>query len=284
MPAYNEEKYIGSVLLLAQQYADEVIVVDDGSLDHTSKVANLAGVTVIRQGERKGYGMAIQTILAEAKKRKPDVLVIMDADSQHNPEEIPSLINAISKGFDIAIGSRRIGRDNIPPYRQFGQKILAYLTGILSGRKVSDTESGFRAYSKRAIAELELKERGMAVSAEIISAATQKGLRVAEVPVSAIYTKDGSTLNPVKHGVGVLQRIMVMISERRPLLFFGVGGTLFTILGLVAGISVVKTVYAMQALQTGTALISMLFITVGILCIFTGIILDVIAKRAGKRE
>ena len=282
MPAYNEEKYIGSVVLQAQQYADKVIVIDDGSTDHTPEVAGLAGATVLRHMENKGYGSAIQSILAEAKKQNADILVILDADCQHNPAEMPSLIKAISEGFDVVIGARKLQRHMVPRYRHAGQKVLSRLTRVLSRRKLSDTESGFRAYSRRAVASLQPKEKGMAISAEIISEATAKGLKITEVPISAIYTKDGSTLNPIRHGFGVLNRIMVMISQRRPLLFFGLCGGISIVLGLAAGAIVIRNFYFVtNVLATGTALISMLLITVGLLSIFTGIILDVLMKRIG---
>jgi glycosyltransferase involved in cell wall biosynthesis len=281
MPAYNEERYIGSVILKARQYADEVIVIDDGSSDDTVKVAKLAGATVVQHKENQGYGAAIQSILAQARARNPDILVLLDADSQHDPEEISALTKAISEGYDLAIGSRKLRRDDIPAYRQMGQKVISYFTRILSGSKLTDTESGFRAFSRKAIAVLEPKEKGMAVSAETVSLATAKGLRIAEVPISAIYTKDGSTLNPVKHGLGVLNRVMVMISERRPLLFFGMGGGILIALGIFAGVVVLQKLFAFHDLNTGTALLSMLFITVGILSIFTGLILNVLVRRIG---
>ena len=279
MPAFNEEKYIGSIVLQTKQYADEVIVVDDGSTDHTSRVAELAGATVVRHTENKGYGSAIQSILSEAKKQNADVLVILDADSQHNPNEIPSLIEVISEGFDVVIGSRKTQKHMIPIYRRMGQKVLSKLTNIASRQKLSDTESGFRAYSKKAIALLELREKGMAISAEIVTEATRKGLSVTEAPISITYTEDGSTLNPIRHGFGVLNRIMVMISERRPLLFFGLSGSILIVAGIVTGVMVVRILFASQVLNAGTALISMLLITVGILSIFTGIILNVLVKR-----
>lgn len=118
MPAYNEEKYIGSMVLQLRQYAEEVIVVDDGSIDRTSKIAGLAGATVVRHPQNKGYGSAIQSILAEAKKRNPDVLVILDADSQHNPDEVPYLVKAIAEGADVVIGSRKTQGNVIPAYRR----------------------------------------------------------------------------------------------------------------------------------------------------------------------
>ena len=283
MPAYNEAKYIGSVVLQARQYADEVLVIDDGSTDQTAQIAELAGAIVIRHGENKGYGVAIQRIMIEAEKRGADTLVLLDADSQHDPNDIPSFLRAISAGNDLVIGCRKIRRGGIPLWRRAGQNVLLFLTNTLSRGKLSDTESGFRAFSRKAVSQLKLKESGMAVSAETISVATAKGLKIAEVPIMAIYTRDGSTLNPIKHGFGVFNRVVVMISERRPLLFFGLFGGIFIVLGILAGVMVVQTLGERQILQTGTALLSMLFLTMGLLSVFTGIILDVLVRRLSKK-
>ena len=281
MPAYNEESYIGTMVLKTKQYVDEVIVVDYGSTDNTSEIARLAGATVVQHTKNKGYGAAIQSIFAEAKKRKPDILVLLDADAQHNPNDIPRLIKPISEGFDIVIGSRKLQKKNIPFYRRVGQKVLLHSTRALSGKKLSDTESGFRCFSKKAIDALELKENGMAVSAETIAEAARKSLKVAEVPISITYTKDSSTLNPVAHGLGVLTRIIAMISERKPLFFFGIGGGILATAGLIAGVRVLQVLSTNGTLPTGTALISVLLLTIGIFSVFTGIILHVLIRRGG---
>jgi len=281
IPAYNEEQYIGTVVLRTRQYVDEVIVVDDGSTDQTANVARLAGATVIQRRQNKGYGASIQMLLAESKKKDPDIVVLLDADSQHNPDEIPSLIKPISEGFDLVIGSREQQKSNIPPYRRIGQRVIAYFSYVLSGRKLPDSESGFRVFSRKAITLLEPRENGMAISAETIADAAEKGLKITDVPISITYTEDSSTLNPLRHGLGVLTRIMAMISERRPLFFFGVGGGILLALGLTAGGRVLQILSTSSVMPVGTALISALLLIIGVLSIFTGIILHTLTRRKG---
>ena len=278
-PAYNKEQCIGSLVIMARQYTDEVLVVDDGSTDNTARIAELAGASVIRHGVNLGKGAAIQSIIIEAREKNPDALVLLDADFQHNPDDIPSIVEPLSRGFDIVVGSRMRDRQNIPNYRRFGQRTLSILSHILSGRRVVDSESGFRALSNKTLTNMELKQNGFAVEAEMLSEATRKGLRIAESPISAVYVKNGSTLNPIRHGVGVLLNILAMISERRPLFFFGLGGMIVTILGLIAAGKVLTTFAAVRVIAMGTAFLAAIFLIVGILAMFTGIILSTIIRR-----
>ncbi len=279
MPAYNEEKYIGTMVLNTRQYVDEVIVVDDGSVDNTSEIARLAGAFVVRHHENRGYGAAIQSILAEARNRAPDVLIILDADTQHNPKEIPNLISPIRDGYDFVIGSRRQQKSKIPLHRRIGQKVLLHSTNVLSQDRLSDSESGFRAFSAKAISALALRESGMAVSAETVAEAAKQGLKVTEVPISVAYSRDSSTLNPVAHGLGVLTRILAMISERKPLFFFGFSGAILIILGLIAGVRVLHLFSNNGVLPVGTTMLAVLFLVIGAFSIFTGLILHVLSRR-----
>ena len=277
--AYNEASYVGSIVLQARQYVDEVIVVDDGSTDNTARVAELAGATVIRHNENRGKGAAIQSILAEAKKRNPDVLVLLDADSQHDPNEIPVLSKPISEGFDLVIGSREAQKDKTPRYRRIGQKVIFRSSRLASKANIADSESGFRALSPKAINELELKAHGFAIESEMITRAAEKNLKITEVPISNIYTKDGSTLNPIRHGIDVLSRIILMISQRRPLFFFGLAGGILLVAGLIIGMKVLNIATTTGEVALGSTILVTLFIISGILSIFTGIILNALNMR-----
>jgi glycosyltransferase involved in cell wall biosynthesis len=277
--AFNEARYIGSVVLQAKQYVDEVIVVDDGSTDNTAGVAGLAGATVIRHPENRGKGAAIQSIMAAAKKRDTSVLVLLDADAQHDANEIPALVKAVSEGFDLVIGSREAQDEKTPRYRRIGKKVILHSTRLASKADIFDTESGFRALSPKAINELDLKEKGFAIESEMITRAAAGNLKITEVPISNIYTKDGSTINPLRHGVDVLSRVIVMISQRRPLFFFGLAGAILLIVGLVFGFRVVHVASSTGELATGSAVLTALFIIAGILSIFTGIILSALGSR-----
>lgn len=150
LPAYNEIDAIESIIKQCLVFGD-CVVIDDGSTDGTLFEANSAGATVIRHINNEGYGSSIQSIIKYANKQKVDILVILDADGQHNPSNIPNLISELQKGYDIVIGSRKLQSYKIPKYRRLGLFVLKVFTNIAAKTKLEDTESGFRAYSKKAI-------------------------------------------------------------------------------------------------------------------------------------
>lgn len=213
LPAFNEQSYIGTMVLKCKQYTEGVVVVNDGSTDNTAELAKEAGAEVISHNKNLGYGATIKTILSEAKKKDFDALVILDADNQHFPEDIPDMVKPIYEGYDLAIGSRR--RKDIPKHRYVGGKCISIFLNLVSRSKVVDTQCGFRAYSPKAVRELELEETGMAISSEMLFEASRKHLKTIEVPISIRYTKDSSTQNPFYQGFYTLWRIAVMAFKKK---------------------------------------------------------------------
>ena len=240
IPAYNEEKTIAKVILLAQRHVDKVIVCDDGSIDLTADIAQKMGAVVIRHSKNLGYGTAIQSLFDRARTLEADVMLTLDADGQHNPDEIPKLLKPVQGGeADIVIGSRFLEGTNseIPRYRRVGIKLITKMSnGTLEG-KISDAQSGFRAYNEKAIQTLELQENGMGLSAEVLLKAGEHNLKVKEVPIGTSYKGiDASTYNPVRHGLNVIAAILKLILYKKPLQFLGIPGTILFLLGVVIAI------------------------------------------------
>ncbi|HEY8741887.1 MAG TPA: glycosyltransferase family 2 protein, partial [Chloroflexota bacterium] len=159
IPSYNEDRFIGSVVLKARQHAPLVLVVDDGSPDKTSEIARAAGAEVIRHEINQGKAAGINSAFQWAQDRGVTALVLIDGDGQHNPDEIPLLAAPVLRGeADMVVGTRfGAVESSIPSYRQVGQRALTGLTNVSSGVRVSDSQSGFRAFSALAIKEMRFK-------------------------------------------------------------------------------------------------------------------------------
>ncbi|VVB97664.1 UDP-N-acetylglucosamine--dolichyl-phosphate N-acetylglucosaminyltransferase [uncultured archaeon] len=279
LAAYNEEEYIGTMVLGTRSFVDEVIVVDDGSSDRTGKFASLACARVIKHKENQGKGKAIQTILEEAKKMDVDVVVLLDADCQHNPDEIPRLLEPIRNGeADLVNGSRFLDKKSkIPLYRRIGQHILTLSTNLCSGTSITDSQSGFRALSRKAINSIKLIENGMGVESEMIQKARESNLRIKEVPIGCRYDVNGSTFNPVSHGFRVLGTIMDQLQRKHPLLYFGILGLVLMSIGGFLSLQTFYGYYILSQFWIGKAMIAMLILLIGIFAMFTGLILNSIS-------
>jgi glycosyltransferase involved in cell wall biosynthesis len=236
IPAFNEAKSITDIIIKAKQYGDEVIVYDDGSSDDTSQVATSAGASVIRNPENKGYGVAIRSLFQAAKEKDADIMVTLDSDGQHNPDQISELIAPLKQGYDLVIGSRYLRNDDkvkVPRLRSLGIRTITKLTQSASYKGITDSQSGFRAYNKTALSTINLFQDGMSVSTEILLRASEKKLSIIEVPITINYDlADTSTHNPVSHGISVLYSVLQFLSLRHPLAFYGLPG--IALLGIAA--------------------------------------------------
>jgi glycosyltransferase involved in cell wall biosynthesis len=278
IPAYNEERFIGSVVLKVLQYVDQVIVVDDGSTDDTASIARTAGAIVVQHEVNRGKGVALNTGFKKAKDLfVPDAVVILDGDWQHRPEELPNLIRPVLQGgADLVIGSRYLEKETaseVPLQRVVGHWGFTALINALSGTPLTDSQSGFRAFSPRALESTWFSSQGFSVESEMQFLARDYGLKVLEVPISIRY-QDKPKRSVLAHGLKVLNGILSLVSLTRPLLFFTVPGFLTLVMGALVGLGVVYNYGLYQRLAVGTALLAVLLCFVGTLALFTGIILN----------
>ncbi|MGB8217131.1 MAG: glycosyltransferase family 2 protein [Candidatus Methanoperedens sp.] len=281
LPAFNEEVSVGSVVLHARQHADHVIVIDDGSADRTAEMAELAGAEVVRHPFNKGKGAALKTGFEVASRNGAKVIVTMDSDGQHNPEEIPKLAAPILAGeADVVNGSRYMNGigNSTPFYRRIGQNVLDKATNLNSGLQITDTQSGFRAFAVRTLPAFRFGQNGMAIESEMLMDAANAGLRIKEVEIGVRYDVDCSTENPVSHGVGVLVKILHDMELNRPLYYFTLPGMLFASVGLFMGLSFLERFYHGGGLMFGPTLLMIMLTLIGTFMVFTGIILHTMSR------
>ena len=234
IPAFNEEKNIGKVIISLKKIVNNIIVCDDGSTDLTKEIAEGLGAKVISHKKNMGYGEAIKSIFNEAKKNETDILVTFDADGQHRSEDIKSLTKPIiDQQAEIVIGSRFLKNEtNMPNYRKVGVKVLTKVTNMSIKENLTDSQSGLRAYHKKVLQNINLTDSGMGISTEILIKGHQNKLKIVEVPIKILYGKDTSTHNPVSHGTSVLLSTIKYTSIQHPLIFYGIPGIIFLLVGL----------------------------------------------------
>jgi len=271
IPAYNEEKNIAKIITQIKEITPSIIVCDDHSTDATNKIVTSFGVNIITHSKNLGYGSAIKSIFTKARDIGSDILITMDADGQHRIEDLKKILEPVLSGTsDVCIGSRFLENnvENVPSYRKVGIKVLTKLANISLKEPITDSQSGFRAYGKKAISEIIPTESGMGISNEILLKAANLKLKITEVPIVVLYHGDTSTHNPVSHGTSVFISTLKFISIEHPLPFFVLPGTLILLFGLSF------VLWALQLFSDSGNLVTNITL-IGIACLIFGAILIV---------
>ena len=216
IPVFNEERTVGDIITRTKNTLEklklpyEVIVVDDGSVDRSLEISQAKEANVLRN-THQGKGHAIRSGF---KWAKGNIIVTLDSDGSHKPEEIPLILQCVMEDkVDFAIGSRffntEANKAKIPRLNRLGNRIFNSLIGLLTGVKISDSQSGFRAIRSAIIKKMELNSRGYEVESEMLIKALKMGVRVAEVPITFEQRTVGkSRLDPIKDGIRILNSII----------------------------------------------------------------------------
>lgn len=235
--AFNEENTIEEVVTKTKNVLGdvEIIVIDDGSTDSTAQVARDSDVTAVISHERnQGVGVALKTGIIASLSLNPDIIVKIDGDGQHLPEDIPKLIQPILEDkADLVLGNRFSQAMAMPFYKKMGNRFFTWLTNKMTGYNLTDTQTGFRAI-KGSKASVLIPMTGMFTYAqEMIIHASKNGIRVVEVPITSLKRRYGGSRivrNPVDYGLRVLLILIRTFTNYNPLLIFGVPG-IFAITG-----------------------------------------------------
>ena len=277
IPCFNEALTIGSIILKAKNHVDDVLVIDDGSSDDTSKIAKAAGAKVIIHKLNKGKSAGIKTGFKYALANRYDFVITIDGDGQHNPNEIPYLLNSLkNNGHDIILGIRYGNSTEMPIWRKIGKRILDYTTSIGNGGFITDSQCGFRAFKKRAIERLiyNLNGNAFSVESEQLIRAHEQGLHMGTEKISCKYKNlDTSTKPPSTHGLSVFSYILKLIAIKYPIFFVGIPGLFLVLLGYILGLILLQTYNQTNIIDFGSAILVSSFLIFGTLSFFTSLLL-----------
>ena len=284
IPAFNEGKVIGKLIRNTLQHADNVIVCDDGSTDDTFVEAEKAGAKVIQHKKNLGKGASMRTLFNFVKNENFDVMITIDGDGQFSPTEIPTLMTPIiNEKMDVVIGYRS-NKDEMPSYRKLGNKFLDSMTNLASELPFRDTQSGFRAYSKKAISVISFKTDGFGADSEILIDASRKKLAITEVGVTVNYNtgEKTSTKDPISHTSEVILSLIESIAIRHPLRYLGIPGLLLTFLGFFFGVWSILIFNEIRSLPISYFIIGLGGVILGTMLLLVSVVLYSTSKVQSK--
>jgi len=200
IPAYQESVAIGNVVRATRRYCDTVIVVDDGSTDRTGSIAAANGALVLRHPHNLGKGAALRTGLGKAIQLGCPLTITLDGDGQHDPRSIPRFVQAIlDKDADVVVGSRYATlAESMPFARKLSNFMTTKALRVLYGVPVTDSQSGYRAFSRRVLRAIRVRSNGFAAETEMLIDAKRAGFKIAEVPVATSYGEEKSKIRALR--------------------------------------------------------------------------------------
>ena len=284
IPAFNEERTIASVVLRTMKHVDLVVVCDDGSDDMTGDISEKLGALVIRHENNLGKGAALRTAFKFVNKLNPRIVVTMDGDGQHDPDDIPKLLEPLFDGIaDVSVGSRYVDGSfmNPPMYRKFGLKLINRISVKNERTRIRDTQCGFRAFTSKASGQISnFESDGFGVETEQLSIALKNGLNIVEVPINVKY--DGlhrtSKKNPIFHGSELVSIVLKLIVEKNPLLYMGLPGVISLLISAGVGGYLLWIYNSTRYFSIPFSVIFMMTFFIGTIFIISSIMLYAISR------
>ena len=288
IPAYNEEKTIGNLIgkihevMKANRYHYKILVLDDGSRDKTVEVAKRAKATVYSHSKNYGLAETFKTELKKALELKADVIVHIDADMQYQPKEIPKLIAEIKRDYDLVLGSRFKGKiESMPIINRLGNKAFSRVISNITRTKISDAQTGFRAFTKEVAKKIEITSNHTYTQEQIIRTLKEK-YRIKEVPIYFAKRKDKSRLisNPFGYAIRAWINLTRIYRDYEPLKFFGIFGFLTFFVGFLLGLYLVYIQLYGGGVNRhlGLMMLDILILSIGFQVIIFGFIADMLKK------
>lgn len=214
IPAFNEERTIRQVVKGCLNHVENVLVVDDGSTDRTADQAERAAARIIRLPENRGKGHALKAGFRFAIDQGYDWVITMDGDAQHDPEDLPACLGALN-GLDLLLGNRMTDTSSMPLLRRFANRLSTWLVSRAAGIRIHDSQTGFRAYSRRLLERLELRSGGYDLESEVIIAAARSGLRVGQFPIRTVYAGETSRFRTFRDSARFFATVLRSIRRTR---------------------------------------------------------------------
>ncbi len=286
IPAYNEEQDLGRVLdeiksvMINTNYNYEILVYDDGSKDKTVEIAKQHGALVFSNKRNMGLAETFRNEMKKCIELNADIIIHTDADGQYKPEYIPKLIEKLNEGYDLVLGSRFAGKiEEMPFLKRFGNIAFSIVLSKMTGVKLTDTTTGFRAFTKQIAQEIKYINTFTYTQEQIIKAAKQR-FKIAEIPIEARKTRDSRLFkNPFDYAIKAWINIFRIYRDYEPLKFFGRIGAIFLIIGFGIGIWLLYRLVTLGFIgRLPSTILSMLLILIGIQVILFGFFADMMKK------
>ena len=215
IPVYNEEKYIETLIYKTKKFIEDVVVVDDGSADESAALAKKAGAFVLSYKANRGKGAAIRSGLDYIAGKDFEAVIIMDSDGQHRPEEIRNFISSYeASGAPVIVGNRMENAANMPRIRNMTNKVMSKMVSFICGQEIPDTQCGFRFIAKKVLRQIKLTSSNYEIESELLIRASRAGFKIDSIPVTAVYSKEISYINPFIDTLRFI-RLLISISLKR---------------------------------------------------------------------